>query len=79
MVSSRFSDGKYWKYLPAHKRTVDVQHLIFKKLSRMGCAAKEHLFLPHEQFPMKLFLFLEDIDLGEVFVKTWQTKKVHAR
>ena len=49
--------------------------LIFKILSRMGCAAQEHLFLPHEQFPTKLLLILEDTDLGEAFVRTWETKK----
>ena len=27
---------------------------------------QEHLFSPHEQFPTKLFLLLEDTDLGEV-------------
>ena len=69
---------RHWKYLPAHKRTVDVQHLIFKILSRMGCATQEHLFLPHEQFPTTLFLLLEDTDdtdLGEVFLKIWETEK----
>ena len=75
MVSSKFFDGRHWKCPPAHKRTVDVQHLIFKVLSRMGCAAQEHLFLPHEQFPTKLLLILEDTDLGEAFVRTWETKK----
>ena len=75
MVSSRFLDVKHWKYLPSHKRTVDAQHLIFKIVSRMGCAAQEHLFLLHEQFPTKLFLLLEDTDHAEVFVKTWQTKE----
>ena len=66
-----FFDGKHWKYLPAHERTVGV----FKILSRMCCAAQEHLFLPHEQFPTKLILLLEDTDLGDLFVKTWKTKK----
>ena len=74
-VSSRFFDGRHWKYLPANKRTVDAQHPIFKILSRVGCEAQEHLFLPHEQFPTNLFLLVEDTDLGEVFVKTWETKK----
>ena len=75
MVSLKIFDGRHWKCPPSHKRTVDVQHLIFKILSRMGCAAQEHLFLPHEQFPMKLLLILEDTDLGEAFVRTWETKK----
>ena len=75
MVSSKIFDGRHWKCPPAHKRTVDVQHLIFKILSRMGCAAQEHLFLSHEQFPSKLLLILEDTDLGEVIVRTWETKK----
>ena len=72
MVSSRFFDGRPWKYLPAHKRTVDAQRLIFKILSQMSCEAQQHLFLPYAQF-------LEDTDIDEVFVKTWETKKVHAR
>ena len=75
MVPSKLFDGRHWKCLPAHKRTVDVQHLIFKILSRMGRAAQEHLFLHHEQFPTKLLLILEDTDLGEAFVRTWESKK----
>ena len=75
MVPSKLFDGRHWKCLPAHKRTVNVQHLIFKILSRMGCAAQEHLFLRHEQFPTKLLLILEDTYLGEAFVRTWETKK----
>ena len=34
MVSSRYFDGRHWKYLPAHQRIVGVQHLIFKIISQ---------------------------------------------
>ena len=73
-VSSRFFDGRHWKHPPAHLGDVDVQYLIFKILSGMGCAAKEHLFVPREQFPTNLLLLLEDTDFGEVLAR-WKPKK----
>ena len=68
MVSSRIFDGRQWKYLPTHKRIVDVQHFIFNALSRVGCAAQENFFLPHKQFLTT--------DFGDVSVVN---KTVHAR
>ena len=79
MVSSRFFDGKHWKYLPAHKSTVNVQHLIFKILSPMGCAAQEHLFLPHEQFPTKLFFASRGHRPWRGVREDLANEKVHAR
>ena len=74
-VSSRFFDGRHWKYLPAHKRTVNVQHLVSKILSRMGCAAQEHLILHHEQLPTNMFFASRGHRLCFCVVCEWSRRK----
>lgn len=56
-----------WRCLPPECRSIGFQSLVFKLLSRMGSAVHELLYKPHDRFPYRLFLLLEDPSLAEVF------------
>jgi hypothetical protein len=66
MTRSRLFEASHWQHLPTPDRTVNLQHLCFRILSRMGCSIHQLLTLPHSQYPVKMFLLLADSSLAEL-------------
>lgn len=50
--------GEMWEVLPAECHTMAFRSLVFRLLSRAGCAVHELMARPHRQFPNKLFRLL---------------------
>lgn len=55
-----------WRFLPADSQSVHFRALTFRILSRMGCSVQELLYKPHDSFPYRLFLLLEDPEVADV-------------
>ena len=59
-------DSTLWQFLPDDVLVQRFQCLLFRMLSRMMCAVHELLRQPHARYPFRLFLVLEDRDVGDV-------------
>ena len=57
-----FTKSEPWACVPEDRRDVNLNHLVFKMLSRMGCQVESRLAHPHRQFPFRLFKLLLDPD-----------------
>lgn len=55
-----------WRHLPMTSKTKETRSLVFRLLSRAGCTVECLLRLPHDIFPTRLWLALEDDAIGEM-------------
>ena len=63
-VQFLLADLPTWQIISDQNRTVEFNHLCFKKLTRGGCLIEANIGLPHRQMPYKVFNLLENPERG---------------
>eukprot|EP00971_Amphidinium_carterae_P224127 4447366-Amphidinium_carterae.2 len=59
-LSKVAKESQNWLVIKDHNINAEVNHLIFKMLSRAGCLVETKLCQPHRLFPYKTFKLLKD-------------------
>eukprot|EP00971_Amphidinium_carterae_P349138 6490863-Amphidinium_carterae.1 len=69
-LGSLFTNTDMWQLIQEGSRTVEVNHLIFKLLSRQGCCIEMNIRHPHKQMPFALYQILHNPMCAEEMSRT---------
>jgi len=67
---ARIVDPECWKYMPVRNMDLQTRGLVFRLISRSKCTVDALLRLPHDTFPTRLFLALDDPEVGEMLANS---------
>lgn len=69
-LKAMWAGGGLWRLVPERCFNVSFRSLAFRACSRLGCAHRQLMCVPHERFPTRMFALLQQPELANVFATT---------